>query len=270
MKEWRELNTRWYQFGTFVPLYRSHGQFPYREVFHIAPEKHPAYQSIIKYNKLRYRLMPYIYSLAGQVYFDDYTIMRALVMDFPNDPEVTGISDQYMFGSSLMISPVYKYKAREREVYFPSGQGWFDLESGSYTMGGIRESVPAPYEQIPIHVKAGSIIPVGPDIQYVGEKPDAPLTLYVYGEADGEFTLYEDEGLNYNYEKGAFSKISFHYDHKALSLEIGEREGSYEGMPTERIFNVVLVDREHPRPLESSARNTQEVIYTGTKISMGQ
>ncbi len=159
LEEWRELNTRWYQFGTFVPLYRSHGQFPYREVFNLAPEKHPAYQSIVKYNKLRYRLMPYIYSLAGRVHFDDYTIMRALVMDFPDDARVTGISDQYMFGPSLMISPVYEYKAREREIYFPEGPGWYELETGKYIPGGNPHSVAAPYEQIPIHVKAGSILP---------------------------------------------------------------------------------------------------------------
>ena len=118
LEEWRELNTRWYQFGTFVPLYRAHGQFPYREVWHIAPEKHAAYKSILYYNKLRYRLMPYIYSLAGQVYFDDYTIMRALVMDFAGDKNVENIDDQYMFGSSLMVCPVYEFKARQREVLF--------------------------------------------------------------------------------------------------------------------------------------------------------
>lgn len=269
MEEWRELNTRWYQFGTFVPLYRAHGQFPFREVFNIAPETHPAYKSILKYNKLRYRLMPYIYSLAGQVHFDDYTLMRALVMDFPEDPEVTGISDQYMFGSSLMISPVYQYKARDRDMYFPEGSGWFDLQSGAYIAGGTRENVPAPYEQMPIHVKAGSIIPFGPDIQFVGEKPDAPLTLYVYGEADAEFTLYEDEGLNYNYEKGDYSKISFRYDHMAKTLAIGDRKGSYVGMPAKRTFHVHLVDREHPRPLNLTSRPAQSVNYTGTALSLG-
>ena len=269
LEEWRELNTRWYQFGTFVPLYRSHGQFPYREVFNIAPETHPAYQSILKYNKLRYSLMPYIYSLAGQVHFDDYTIMRALVMDFPDDPGVTGISDQYMFGPSLMISPVYKYKAREREIYFPKGSGWFDLQSGTCIAGGIRENVPAPYEQMPMHVKAGSIIPFGPDIQFVGEKPYAPLTLFVYGEANAEFSLYEDEGLNYNYEKGEYSKISFRYDHQAKTLEIGEREGSYAGMPAERTFHVVLVDREHPRPMNLTTRPDTSVKYTGTALRLG-
>ena len=268
LEEWRELNTRWYQFGTFVPLYRSHGQYPLREVFNLAPETHPAYQSIVKYNKLRYRLMPYIYSLAGMIHFDDYTIMRALVMDFPEDARVTTISDQYMFGPSLMISPVYTHKARERMVYFPEGEGWYELESGKYFQGGSRWRYPAPYEKIPIHVKAGSILPFGPDIQYVGEKPGAPITLYIYGGADGEFTLYEDEGLNYNYEKGAFSKISVIYNNATKTVVIGPREGSFEGMVSEREFRLILVDKEQPRPIDFTAEPDQIISYTGTETSI--
>ncbi len=268
LEEWRELNTRWYQFGTFVPLYRSHGQFPFREVFNIAPEKHPAYQSIVKYNKLRYRLMPYIYSIAGQVHFDDYTIMRALVMDFPNDASVTGISDQYMFGPSMMISPVYTHMAREREVYFPGEEGWYDMESGDYIPGGSRKLVAAPYEIIPIHLRAGSIIPIGPDIQYVGEKPAAPITLYIYGGADASFSLYEDEGVNYNYEKGAFSKIAMTYTNASKTLIIGPREGSFEGMVNEREFRVIYVDEEHPKAMNFKAEPDHTINYSGTEISI--
>jgi len=268
LEEWRELNTRWYQFGTFVPLYRSHGQYPYREVFHIAPDNHPAYQSIVKYNKLRYRLMPYIYSLAGKVHFDDYTLMRALVMDFPEDEMVTGISDQYMFGPSLMISPVYTYMAREREIWFPGSEGWYDLETGEFFAGGQQNTIPAPYEKIPIHVKAGSILPVGPDIQFVGEKPGDPILLYVYGGADGEFTLYEDDGLNYDYEKGAFSKISFRYEDATGTLVIGEREGTFEGMTEDRKFGVVHVTRDHPAGLDPDAWPSQIIEYTGTETTI--
>jgi alpha-D-xyloside xylohydrolase len=268
LEEWRELNTRWYQFGSFVPLYRSHGQFPYREVFYIAPEHHPAYRSIVKYNKLRYRLMPYIYSLAGKVWFDDYTIMRALVMDFPADPGVTEISDQYMFGPSLMISPVYEYRARSREVYFPGPGLWYDLESGKYIEGGQARQVDAPYEKIPIHVKAGSILPFGPEIQYVNESPGAPLSLRVYGGADGEFTLYEDEGTNYNYEKGACSRITFRYHHETRTLTISAREGSFPGMPENRTFNVTLIDREKPEPLDLEAAPDQRFEYTGDEITI--
>lgn len=268
LAEWRELNTRWYQFGTFVPLYRSHGQFPFREVFNIAPDKHPAYQSIVKYNKLRYRLMPYIYSIAGKVYFDDYTLMRALVMDFPGDEKVTGISDQYMFGPSLMISPVYTYKAREREVYFPESEGWYELETGNYFEAGVQKNIPAPYETMPIFVRAGSILPFGPDIQYVGEKPDAPITLYIYGGADGEFLLYEDEGLNYNYEKGAFSKILIRFTENERTLVIGQREGSFEGMVKDREFRVVFVQKDDPKYLNFEAQTEHILSYTGEEITL--
>ncbi len=268
LEEWRELNTRWYQFGAFVPLFRSHGQYPYREVFHLAPDHHPAYKSIVAYNQLRYRLMPYIYSLAGKVYFDDYTLMRALVMDFPEDKEVTNISDQYMFGPSLMICPVYTYKARERNVYFPKGEGWYDIHSATFIEGGQELVVPAPYEEMPIYIKAGSIIPYGPEIQYVGEKPEEHLTIYVYAGADGEFTLYEDEGLNYNYEQGASSKIEFRYNEKSSRLVIAKREGTYEGMAKEREFQVIFVEREHPKPLDLSASFNHKVLYKGSEISL--
>ncbi len=202
MEEWRELNARWYQFGSFCPLFRSHGQYPYREVFNISPEGHPAYNSMVWYDKLRYRLMPYIYSLAGVTYFNDYTIMRAMVMDFGSDLNVESIGDQYMFGPSLLVAPVYKYKARTREVYLPASCGWYDLYTGKYFTGGQKIDADAPYERMPLFVKEGSIIPVGPDIQYVDEKPADPLTLLVYTGRDCVFTLYEDEGINYNYEHG--------------------------------------------------------------------
>ncbi len=132
LNEWRELNTRWYQFGSFCPLFRSHGQFPFREVFNISPEGHPAYKSMVFYDKLRYRLMPYTYTLAGLAYFNDYTIMRAMVMDFQGDKNVMNTGDQYMFGPSLLVAPVYRYKATTREVYFPAGCGWYDFYSGKY------------------------------------------------------------------------------------------------------------------------------------------
>jgi alpha-D-xyloside xylohydrolase len=268
LEEWRELNTRWYQFGAFVPLFRAHGQFPYREVFHIAPDHHPAYRSIIRYNKLRYRLIPYIYSMAGMVHFDDYTLMRPLVMDFPGDQGTTNISDQYMFGPALMVCPVYTYQAREREVYFPQGDGWYDFHTGEFIAGGQRLQIPAPYEEMPIFVRTGSIIPFGPSIQYVGEKPDQPITLYVYEGADSEFTLYEDEGLNYNYESGDFSKIRISYQADTRALVIGERQGSFEGMVKERIFNVVFVNKNHPQPVNLSAYPHQSVKYSSTEITI--
>ncbi len=268
LDEWRELNTRWYQFGTFLPLFRAHGQYPFREVFHIAPKEHPAYEAIVNYNKLRYRLMPYIYSIAAQVYFEDYTIMRGLVMDFPEDDQAIKVGDQYMFGPSFMICPVYRYKAREREVLFPASGGWYDLYSGTYTEGGQKLSVEAPYQEMPIFVKAGSIIPMGPEIQYVGEKPRAPITLFVYGGKDASFTLYEDEGVNYNYQQGACSRIRFSYDEDSKSLLIGEREGDFEGMVRERVFNLVVVSRDNPVPFEPTTPHQKVITYTGKEISV--
>jgi alpha-D-xyloside xylohydrolase len=167
-----------------------------------------------------------------------------------------------------MISPVYEYKAREREIYFPEGPGWYELETGKYIPGGNPHLVAAPYEQIPIHVKAGSILPFGPDIQYVGEKPDAPITLYVYAGADATFTLYEDEGVNYNYEKGAFSKIKISYQESSKTLVVGPREGSYKGMVIEREFRVILVGKEQSKALDFKKNPDQIISYSGSETSI--
>ncbi|GGI24473.1 glycoside hydrolase family 31 protein [Pedobacter mendelii] len=263
LAEWRELNTRWYQFGAFVPLFRGHGQFPYREIYNIAPENHPAYKSILYYNKLRYRLMPYIYSLAGASYQKDYTIMRGLVMDYAADPKVNNIADEYMFGPSLLINPVYKYGVTTRKVYLPEGNGWYDLYTGKYTKGGQMITANAPYNQMPIYVKDGSIIPYGPEIQYTDEKPADPITLYVYGGKDGTFTLYEDEGLNYNYEKGAFATIQFSYNEVSKSLTISERKGAYKGMVKDRTFNIVFINPKKPKPLNFNQKPDKTIQYNG-------
>lgn len=240
-KEWRELNTRWYQFGAFCPLYRAHGQYPFREIWNIAPENHPAYKSVVYYTKLRYYLMPYIYSMAGMTYFNDYTIMRPLVMDFASDPNVLNIGDSYMFGPSLLVSPVYQYGQRQREIYFPKANGWYDFYTGNYFTGGETRKVEAPYERIPLYVKAGSILPVGKEQQYTGQYPDDVIRLFVYEGADADFTIYEDEGTNYNYEKGAYSTIRLHYDDAKKELTIGERKGEFKGMLKQRRFIVIPV-----------------------------
>ena len=249
-REWRELNTRWYQFGAFCPLYRAHGQYPYREVWNIAPEGHPCYNSIVYYTKLRYRLMSYIYSLAGMTYFNDYTIMRPLVMDFTADVNVNNIGDQFMFGPAIMVAPVYEYGARSREMYFPAGNGWYDFYSGKYIDGRQRLTVDAPYERIPLYIREGAIIPYGPDMQYNNEKPASEITLYVYGGKDGSFTLYEDEGVNYNYEEGAYATISFIYNDAEGVLTIGDRTGEFPGMLKERSFNIVKVDKNRSQPFD--------------------
>jgi alpha-D-xyloside xylohydrolase len=268
LDEWRELNSRWYQFGAFCPLFRSHGQFPYREIFNIAPENHPAYKSMVYVNKLRYLLMPYIYSLAGKTHFEDYTIMRALVMDFNGDKKVEDIGDQYMFGPSLMVAPVYQYKARNREVYFPAANGWYDLYSGKYTEGGQKISVDAPYERMPLFVKEGSIVPFGPEIQYAGEKQADVITLYVYTGKDAEFTLYEDEGINYNYEKGAFNTIQIKYNDQSGKLTIGDSTGSFDGMLKSRTFNIVWVSKDKPVAFDLGKKSDSTVTYEGKMVEV--
>ena len=260
-KEWRELNARWFQFGAFCPVFRSHGQYPFREPWEIAPEGHPAYESMLYYTQLRYRLMPYIYSLAGMTWFEDYTIMRPLVMDFMKDREVMNIGDTYMFGPSFLVAPVYEYGARTREVYFPECEGWYDYYSGKFLDGGMKKLVAAPYERIPLYVRAGSIVPAGPDMQWSDEKPAEVIDLYVYKGADGEFTLYEDENVNYNYEKGAYAMIDFGYDDSEGILTIGERRGEFPGMFQERVFNVIPVSK-------NGKGKAVAVRYDGSELSI--
>lgn len=261
MKEWRELNARWFQFGAFAPLYRAHGQYPFREPWEIAPEGHPAYESIVWYTKLRYRLMPYIYTLAGMTWTDDYTIMRPLVMDFMGDRDVYNIGDEYMFGPAFLVAPVYEYGARSRNVYLPSCGGWYDFYTGKFENGGRSVCADAPYGRMPLYVRAGSVVPMGPDMQYSDEKPADVMDLYVYMGADGHFALYEDEGVNYNYEKGLYSVIDFSYDDTTRTLTIGGRRGEFPGMLRERTFRI------HPVSKEGNAAEV-EAVYDGSALTV--
>ena len=265
-KEWRELNVRWNQFGAFVPLFRSHGQPPYRELWNIAPDTHPAYKSMLYYTQLRYRLMPYIYTMAGMCHFNDFTIMRPLMMDYESDTKVLNISNQYMFGRSLMICPVTTYKARTREVYFPKNEGWYNLYNGTFTAGGEKQTVDAPYNRMPIYVPAGSILPVGQLIQNT-TKPQTDLTVFVYAGKNGTFTLYEDENVNYNYEKGIFSTIKFSFNNKNKTISIGERKGNFAGMVKERNFHFILVQPKNPVGIDTRLQELNTIHYTGAKIS---
>jgi alpha-D-xyloside xylohydrolase len=270
LEEWRELQTRWYQFGSFVPLFRVHGQFPFREIYNIAPEEHPAYKSMLYYNQLRYRLMPYIYTLAGMTYHNDYTIMRGLVMDFPKDDNVKNIGDQFMFGPSLLINPVYNYKDRNRSLYLPAGQGWYNLYDGKYINGGQRITADAPYERMPVYVKEGSIIPFGPQLQYTSEKPADTITLYVYTGKDAAFNLYEDENTTYSYEKGSLSNIPISYSEAKKQVTIGARKGSFPGMLLNRTFRIVWISRNHSEKLDFDNKGSATVNYNGTKIAVSR
>ena len=199
-------------------------------------------------------------------HFNDYTIMRPLIMDFTNDSKVNNIGDQYMFGPAIMVSPVYEYGARIRKVYLPESEKWYDFYSGKVVNSG-EEIVDAPYDKIPLFVKAGSIIPFGPDMQYSNEKPAYNITIFIYDGKDGKFTLYEDEDVNYNYEKGKFSTIEFKYDNSNKMFTIGDRKGEFNGMLKDRNFNIVFVkgDKEIPFDINTKGLNVE---YSGKQISV--
>ena len=269
LKEWRELQARWNEFGCFVPLYRTHGQWPTREVWNIAPADHPAYKSIVFYDKLRYRLMPYLYSMAGMVHFKDYTMMRGLVMDFNGDDNIYNIKDQWMFGSALMACPVGEYQKYSRNVYLPKQKGWYDFYTGKHYAGGQTIVADAPYEKIPVFVPEGSILPVGPEMEWSDQKKPELIDLYVYAGKDGSYTLYEDEGTNYNYEKGKYATIDFLYDDAQKTLTIGARKGSFDGMLQKRRFNVVLVSGDNQQGISlAKAPRGKKVKYAGQAITV--
>ena len=266
LTEWRELNTRWFQYGSFLPIFRSHGQYPFREIFNIAPEGTDVYKTLVFYDKLRYKLLPYYYSLAGNIYLEDDSFIRGLFMDFGSDKNVLSIGDQFMAGPSLMVCPVYTFKARKREVYFPSGSGWYNLLTGKYYEGGQSSEVEAPLNEAPVFVKAGSIVPTGPDIQYTSEKPSDPIVLFVYTGQDGSFTLYDDAGVDYGYEQGKYSTIPISYDEQNSTLTIGERMGTYDAMLQERRFELKWVSQDTPVGTMSQGKPDTVITYTGEKV----
>jgi alpha-D-xyloside xylohydrolase len=265
-EEWRELNARWFEFGTFTPLLRVHGEYPYREMWQLGGESHPAYQAELKFDRLRYRMLPYIYSLASQVTEQAGTMMRALVMDFREDVTAREIADQYMFGPAFLVSPVTTYKARVRSVYLPQAAGWYDFWTGAFLPSGQVIEAGAPYDAMPVHVRAGSIIPFGPELQYTTEKPADPITLYVYSGADGAFTLYEDDGLTYDYQKGALAEIPIRWSEATRTLTVGARQGSFPGMLAERTFEVVLVSKAKPVGFSFTPKPDQTLRYKGEEV----
>ena len=269
LKEWRELQARWNQFGCFVPIYRAHGQWPLREVWNIAPADHPAYKTIVAYDKLRYRLMPYLYSMAGMVHLKDYTMMRGLVMDFNGDEKVLDIKDQWMFGSALMACPVGEYQKYSREVYLPKQKGWYDFYTGAYHAGGQTIVADAPYDKIPVFIPEGAILPIGPEMQWSDEKKPELIDLYVYAGKDGSYTLYEDEGTNYNYEKGKYAVIDFKYDDARKQVTIGARKGSFDGMLQKRRFNIILVDQKKQQGVNLAKSPKGKVVkYAGQAMTV--
>lgn len=275
---YRELYVRWFQYGAFLPMFRSHGTDTPREVWRFGEPGTIFYDTLIKFLHLRYRLMPYIYSLAGRVTHEDYTIMRALAFDFREDQRVYAIDDQFMFGPAFLVNPViqpmyYVSGSRElqdvkktRSVYLPAGCDWYDFWTGEKFAGGQVLEVRAPIEVMPLFIKSGSVIPMGPIVQHTGGSPDAPIELRIYPGADGKFTIYEDEGDNYNYEKGAFATIRIQWSDDAGHLVIGEREGSFNGMAASRIFRIVRVSKGIAAGVEEPVDADRVVEYHGEKL----
>ena len=271
----RELFTRWFQFGVFCPVFRIHGKGE-RALFSENWDSKTK-EILLKYDNLRYRLMPYIYSLSWKVTSESYTMMRALAFDFRTDPSINDIRDQYMFGPAFLVNPVtepthwFYYGAaveQKRAVYLPKGTDWFDFWTGNFFRGGQTIHVPAPIEILPLYVRAGSIVPMGPFLQYATEKPADPIELRIYPGADGEFTLYEDENDNYNYEKGSFATINIRWDEKRNTLTIGGRHGKFPGMLSHRTFRVTWVGRFHGIGGDPENRVDATVSYTGKRIEI--
>jgi alpha-D-xyloside xylohydrolase len=264
---YRELFVRWFQFGTFCPIFRVHGtRSPdENELWSYGPE---AQEILINFDKLRYRLMPYIYSIAWRITHEDYTPMRPLVMDFPRDQRALNIGDQFLFGPSIMVSPVTEQGATTRHLYLPEGATWWDFWTSASTAGGKMIDAPAPLSSVPIYVRAGSIIPMGPDVEYSTEKAPDPLEIRVYPGADGDFTLYEDENDNYDYEKGVYATIAMHWDDALHSLRIAPRRGSFPGMLKSRTFHVVMTRPGHGAGAALTSDPDRIVTYFGQPLEI--
>lgn len=263
---YRELFTRWFQFGAFCPLFRVHGSGPSKEMWKFDSATDAI---LVKFDELRYRLLPYIYSTAWQVTSADDTMMRPLVMDFRTDPRALVVSDQYMFGRALLVNPVVTKGATSRSVYLPAGQDWYDFWTGQRIAGGKTIDAPAAIDSLPLYVRAGSIVPMGPVVHYAEEKPGAPLELRVYRGADGAFTLYEDDGNSYSYEKGEYAEIPIAWNEAAKKLTIGARKGSFTGMEAQREFHIVWVGDSRGIGVPETPSSDSTVIYKGAEMDVG-
>lgn len=285
-KAYHELYTRWFQYGTFLPMQRSHGSGVKKEIYNLGKKGDWVYDSEEKYINLRYALLPYLYSTGWQVTDNAGSFLRALFMDFNEDQKVHTISNQYMFGKAFLVTPVTKNmyvfsdkeqwkdpyedfsKTGTQDVYLPKGTKWFDFWTGEALNGGQLVTKEVPIDIIPLYVRAGSIVPFGPKVQYSTEKKWNNLEIRIYPGADGEFVLYEDENDNYNYEKGAYSIIKFTWDDAKRTLNIADREGTFPGMLKSRKFNIVVVDKENGTGSVQSTKFTKSVSYGGKKKSV--
>jgi alpha-D-xyloside xylohydrolase len=260
--KYQELFVRWFQFGAFTAMFRVHGTGAGKEFWQF---HEPTQKILEKFERLRYRLLPYIYSVSWQVTHNGSSMLRPLVMDFASDRKALTVADQYLFGPALMVSPVTEPGATSRSVYLPGKAAWYDLWTGKREQAGRRVDAAAPIESMPLFVPAGSILPLGPAVEYVDQKPADPLEVRVYPGADGSFVLYEDAGDSYDYEHGAYTTISFRWNDASRALVIGKRNGAYDGMLRNRTFRIVLVDQRHGTGLDESAE-ARIVSYSGEEV----
>jgi alpha-D-xyloside xylohydrolase len=281
-RAYHELYVRWLQFGTFTPMMRSHGTNTPREIFQFGEKGNWAYDVQEKYINMRYSLMPYMYSIGYDITQNAGTMMRALSMDFASDTKVHDIDNQYMFGKSILVIPVTDSMYVDRidgkvvenfntiksqKVYLPEGADWYDFWTGEKGKGGQTLSKSAPIDIIPLYIKAGSILPWGPKVQYAEEKRWDDLDIFVYPGADAEFVLYEDENNNYNYEKGAFSTIKMKWNDKSHTLIIGASHGEFPGMLKKRNFKITLLG-EGKSIRSSLGKPDQLIVYQGQEINV--
>src|SRR5215471_4883778 len=262
----REPFVRWFQYGTFNPILRVHGtrQPDENELWSYGPD---AQAILVNFDRLRYRMLPYIYSLAWKTTSESYTPMRPLVMDFRDDVRAQDIGDEFMYGPAFLVSPVTEPAASTRQVYLPAAK-WFDFWTGSAIDGGRMINAITPLDRLPVYVRAGSIVPLGPEEEWSTEKPADPIELRIYRGANGDFTIYEDENDNYNYEKGAYATIPLHWDDASRTLTIGERKGQFPGMLQSRTFRVVFVGDNHGVGVNPADEADKVVQYSGNQIAV--
>lgn len=258
-----ELFTRWYQWGTFTPMFRIHGTGKSKEVWRFP---NPTQDVLKRYNALRYRLLPAIYSLAWDVTANNGTMMRPLVFDFASDPDALDIADEYMFGP-LLVAPVTRKGAEARTVYLPAAAGWYDFWTGKRLAAKTNVVAAAPIETIPLYVRAGTVLPMGPVVPYAEAQKDAPLEIRVYRGADGHFTLYDDSGNGWGYEKGQRATIAIDWNEASGTLTFAARQGKFPGMKTTREFRIVFVD-EKTGAGAAEATTFRAVTYKGQKLTV--
>ncbi|HEX3684124.1 MAG TPA: glycoside hydrolase family 31 protein [Bryobacteraceae bacterium] len=266
--KYRELFVRWFQYGAFCPIFRVHGtRIPdENELWSYGPD---AESILTRFDRLRYRLMPYIYSVAWMVTSQSYTPMRPLAMDFGDDVKAQNIGDQFLFGPAILVNPVTDQGATTRQLYLPKSK-WYDFWTGAVSSGPMEVNAPAPLSRLPLYVRAGSIVPMGPDLQYAEQKPADPIELRVYPGADGDFTIYEDDNNSYDYEKGAYATIPIHWNDSGHTLTIGERKGQFPGMLAGRAFQIVFVGDGHGTGIDPTPQPDRAVHYEGKAISIDE